>query len=641
MENALRALADAGNELYIVSGPAGVGGTGSSGFMTTVAGGHVTVPASTWKVVLVLQKADGNDIARVTAATRTIAVIMPNVQGIRNDDWNNYVTTVDAVEALTGYDFYSNVDPLIQNCIEAGVNGDNPPCVANQSLSTNEDTAGAITLKALSPTNGAMTFTLSAPAHGTLTGTGANRTYTPAPDFNGTDSFTFSVNDGHKTSNTGTMTITVREVNDPPVASDDARSTDEDTPLTFPAGGLTTNDSSGPDNESGQTLTVSSVAPNANTHGNVSLVSGQITYTPDANFNGQASFTYQVCDNGVTAGLSDSKCATGTVNVTVNPVNDPPVAVGDAKNTNEDTALVFASSDLTANDAAGPANESGQSLTVTTVASNASTHGSVALAGGQITYAPEADYNGPAAFTYQVCDNGAPSLCATGTVNVTVAAVNDAPIAVDDSVATEAGMMLTFSATDLTANDSTGPADEASQTLTVTAVTATTETHGTVVLDSEGHVKYTPEMFFAGDATFTYQVCDNGSPSQCSTGTVTVTVSDTTPPVMSALTLSDTRLWPPNHQMVTINVGYSVMDFGDAAPSCVLSVGSNEPDNGLGDGDTPGDSTVVNAHQVKLRAERAASGDGRIYTINADCTDRFGNVAHKSATVTVPKNNTK
>src|SRR6185295_2514636 len=126
-------------------------------------------------------------------------------------------------------DFYSNVDPLIQNCIEAGVNGDNPPCVANQSLTTNEDTAGTITLNALTPTNGAMTFTVSAPLHGTLTGTGANRTYTPAPDFNGTDSFTFSVNDGHKNSNTATMTITVREVNDPPVANADTKSTNEDT----------------------------------------------------------------------------------------------------------------------------------------------------------------------------------------------------------------------------------------------------------------------------------------------------------------------------------------------------------------------------------------------------------------------------
>src|SRR6185295_16851037 len=106
--------------------PNGVGGTGSVGFATTIANGHVTVPASTWKVALVIPKGD-NDISRVTAATRTIAVIMPNIQGIRNDPWQNYLTTVDAVEALTGYDFFANVPDAIENAIEAGTNGSNPP----------------------------------------------------------------------------------------------------------------------------------------------------------------------------------------------------------------------------------------------------------------------------------------------------------------------------------------------------------------------------------------------------------------------------------------------------------------------------------------------------------------------------------
>ena len=79
LENFLRTLLPA-NELYIVAGPAGVGGTGSNGFANTIANGHVTVPSSTWKVVLVIPKGD-NDVSRVTAATRTIAVIMPNIQG--------------------------------------------------------------------------------------------------------------------------------------------------------------------------------------------------------------------------------------------------------------------------------------------------------------------------------------------------------------------------------------------------------------------------------------------------------------------------------------------------------------------------------------------------------------------------------
>jgi hypothetical protein len=84
------------------------------------------VPAQTWKVALVLAKDGGDDRSRVTCSTRTIAVIMPNAQGIREEPWETYLTTVDAVEALTGYDLFSDLPEPVQRCIEAGINGDNP-----------------------------------------------------------------------------------------------------------------------------------------------------------------------------------------------------------------------------------------------------------------------------------------------------------------------------------------------------------------------------------------------------------------------------------------------------------------------------------------------------------------------------------
>ena len=125
-ENYLRTLLPA-DEIYIVAGGTGVGGVGASGTVTaTLANGRVTVPAHTWKVALVLSKDGGDDRSRVTCSTRTIAVIMPNVQGIRDDPWENFLTTVDAVEALTGYDFFSELPVPIQRCIEAGTNGNNP-----------------------------------------------------------------------------------------------------------------------------------------------------------------------------------------------------------------------------------------------------------------------------------------------------------------------------------------------------------------------------------------------------------------------------------------------------------------------------------------------------------------------------------
>jgi endonuclease G len=121
LETYCRTLVSSGNELYIVAGGSGSGGTGSNGgTTTTVASGHVAVPSQTWKVIIVLPSGT-NDVSRVTTSTRTIAVIMPNAQGIRADDWKSYRVSVDQVEALTGYDFFSSVSPSIQSVIEARV----------------------------------------------------------------------------------------------------------------------------------------------------------------------------------------------------------------------------------------------------------------------------------------------------------------------------------------------------------------------------------------------------------------------------------------------------------------------------------------------------------------------------------------
>lgn len=318
MENYLRTLLPT-NELYIIAGGAGNGGSGSNGGVSyTIANGKVAVPSHTWKVVLVLPKDSGDDVARVTAGARTISVIMPNVQGIRNNDWMGYLTTIDAVEALTGYDFFANVDDAVENAIEAGINGVNPPGVTNQFAAVNEDASKSITLKAAS-TSQNLTYTIvSGPQYGTLSGTGAEQTYTPAPDYYGNDSFSFKVSDGVRSSNTATVTIDVREVNDAPVAANDAKTTGEDTALVFDASELLANDNAGA-NEAGQTLTVTSVT-------GAVLGNGVITFTPAADFYGAASFTYEVCDNGITSGVADSRCTTATVNVDVTSINDAPVA---------------------------------------------------------------------------------------------------------------------------------------------------------------------------------------------------------------------------------------------------------------------------------------------------------------------------
>jgi len=117
LEEYSRTLVNQGNELYIIMGGAGQGGVGSNGAANTIAGGNVVVPAVTWKVILVIPNGV-DDVNRVFKTTRTIAVIMPNVQGL-DTNWRNHRVTVDKVEKLTGYNFFSNVRPQIQRIIES------------------------------------------------------------------------------------------------------------------------------------------------------------------------------------------------------------------------------------------------------------------------------------------------------------------------------------------------------------------------------------------------------------------------------------------------------------------------------------------------------------------------------------------
>jgi endonuclease G len=125
LEDYTRTLVSQGNECYVIMGQYGTGGTGSNGFRSTIDNGRVTVPNRIWKVIVVLPVASGDDATRVTTSTRVIAVDMPNTQGIRNNNWGTYRTTVDAIEAAAGVDVLSRVPVSIQAVIESRV--DNGP----------------------------------------------------------------------------------------------------------------------------------------------------------------------------------------------------------------------------------------------------------------------------------------------------------------------------------------------------------------------------------------------------------------------------------------------------------------------------------------------------------------------------------
>ncbi|WP_428355082.1 Ig-like domain-containing protein [Methyloprofundus sp.] len=255
------------------------------------------------------------------------------------------------------------------------------------------------------------------PAHGSLTlNANGSLVYTPDANYNGADSFTYKVNDGHLDSNIATVQIIVSDVNDPSVAQVDSYNTQEDTQLNTSAlSGVLHNDR----DADGNSITAVSVTPPS--HGLLLLQSdGSFKYTPDANFNGTDSFTYKAND-----GSLDSSVV--TVSIRVSAVNDPPVAMSDAYLVHEDTGLsVKAATGLLKNDVDPEHNQ----LTVK-LASNVS-HGTLHLnTDGSFDYTPAANYNGTDSFSYQANDGQLDSN--TVTVLLSIDAVNDPPLAANDS----------------------------------------------------------------------------------------------------------------------------------------------------------------------------------------------------------------
>jgi subtilisin-like proprotein convertase family protein len=148
-----------------------------------------------------------------------------------------------------------------------------------------------------------------------------------------------------------------------------------------------------------------------------------------------------------------------------------------------------------------------------------------------------------------------------------------------------------------------------------------------------------PSIFPVGTTT---DVCTATKQSPPSAGTTTtcsfpITVNDVQGPVITGAAVSPTSLWPPDHRLVPVTVSYSASDNCTApgAIVCGLSVTSNEPTNGLGDGDAAPDWIVVDNHKVKLRAERSGTGTGRVYTVKITCTDAAGKSATQNVTVSV------
>ncbi|RYD21304.1 MAG: tandem-95 repeat protein [Verrucomicrobiaceae bacterium] len=269
--------------------------------------------------------------------------------------------------------------------------GNTAPVALAGSVTTAEDTAASVTLGGTDVDGNSLTYSIvSGPANGTLSGTAPNLSYTPNADFNGSDSFTFRVNDGALNSANATVSISVTPVNDAPVAIARSLTSSEDAPLSIV---LTGSD------RDGNSLTYTVVSGPSN--GSLSGTAPNLTYTPAANFSGNDSFTFRVNDGTVNS-------ANATVSISVAAVNDAPVATPKSATTVEDTAVAVT---LTGTDV----DNSALSFSIVTQPAKGTLSGTPP----NVIYQPGGGYTGSDSFTYRAYDGAAYSPAVTVSLTVT------------------------------------------------------------------------------------------------------------------------------------------------------------------------------------------------------------------------------
>ena len=318
--------------------------------------------------------------------------------------------------------------------------------------------------------------------------------YTPNSNFNGSDRFSYTISDSNGAESNATVNIDVISINDEPIAKDDNITLNEDSSILIDILG---NDS----DIDGDSLSIKILSNPKN--GAISLENGKVKYTPKDNFYGVDTFSYVVND-----GTVDSNEANVTINVL--DVNDAPIAKGDLAVVNEDNSTLI---DVLSNDS----DIEGDTLAINSV--DVPKNGSAIIEDGKIRYTPNSNFNGNDTFLYEVVDaRGAKSY---GEVNVTVVAVNDAPIANDDSVQTPYETKVII---DVLSNDS----DIDGDSLSIKSLTL--PKNGSVSIEN-GKIEYTPNSGFSGEDNFSYIIDDGNVESNSAVVTINVKEQNDNAPV--------------------------------------------------------------------------------------------------------------
>lgn len=368
-----------------------------------------------------------------------------------------------------------------------------------------------------------LTFlTVSNPIGGDVSISGSTVLFTPTAHYSGAASFQYTIEDNGQTnggddflSSTANVSLTIYETNALPLGGNDALSSvaEDSAGRTMSFASLLVNDAPGPSFESNQSLTIISIGSEVG--GNASFTGSSILFTPDAHFNGTASFVYTIQDDGTTDGLFDPQTADVTVSFTVTEVNDPPVGASNSiSDISEDDAVYsIPFGTLLSDDSPGPTDESNQQLTVSGVGN--ALGGTVSISGTEVLFYPTLDYNGPAGFVYTLRDNGTTAgaddpKSSTASVTFNISAVNDPPTGGDDPLSSvnEDSGVRTISFATLLGNDGMGPTNESNQSLTIVGVNSAV---GGTVSISGSNVRFSPTANFHGTASFSYVLQDDGT----------------------------------------------------------------------------------------------------------------------------------
>ena len=423
----------------------------------------------------------------------------------------------------------------------------NSPVAVDDTLKINED-SGLVTTNVISNDTDldgdSLILTLISTAlNGTASINVDNKSvdYTPDNNWNGTEVITYTVSDGSLTDATGTLTIKVIPLNDAPVAVDDTATVFEDSGLS--SVDIITNDI----NVDGDALTFTAVSSGTGTIA-VNADNKSVDYTPTLNFNGTEEIIYTVSD-GI---LND----TGTFTITVTPVNDAPVAVEDLITINEDSPLT--STNVIANDT----DVELDALTLTVATTSGTGTVAVNADNKSVDYTPAANFNGTEIITYTVSDGT--DTDATGTFTVTVIAINDAPVAVDDSIAINEDSSLT------TLNVISNDTDAEGDVLTLTVISNSGT--GTIAINADNKsVDYTPATNFFGTEVITYTVSDGTLTDN--TGVLTITVNSVND---APVAVNDTAFENENTSSNNINViaNDTDIEFDELSLTVVTTAGT-------------------------------------------------------------------